>query len=78
MEKKAAIRDFLTSEQIEKAQLVYRTASSSQLHKWLVDQVIRPNMAEINRKLGQENDADYLAYAVEYALTMAAKGKRFV
>ena len=34
-------------------------------------QVIEPNMAAINAKLGQENDARYLAYAVVYALSQA-------
>lgn len=74
--KQVSIGDFLTPEQIEKARLVHRAAPPTRLHKWLVEQVIRPNMTEINRKLGQENDEDYLAYAVEYALTMAAKHGR--
>jgi hypothetical protein len=32
-------------------------------------QVIEPNMATINTKLGQENDARYLAYVVVYVLS---------
>lgn len=73
--KQVALKDFLTAEQIEKARLVHKAAPPTRLHKWLVEQVIRPHMDEINRKLGQENDEDYLAYAVEYALTQAAKGR---
>jgi hypothetical protein len=32
------------------------------------DEIIKPNMERINTSLGQENDADYLAYAVEYVM----------
>lgn len=32
------------------------------------DEVILPRMHTINAITGQENDADYLAYAAEYAL----------
>ncbi len=31
-------------------------------------EVIRPNMAEINRKLGQENDPTFVAYMVVWAM----------
>lgn len=71
--KMVSIGDFLTKEQIEKARLVHKAAPPTRLHKWLVEQVVRPHMKEINAKLGQENDEDYLAYAIEYALTQAAK-----
>ena len=33
------------------------------------DQIIKPNIDRINETLGQENDPDYLAYAVAYALS---------
>lgn len=32
------------------------------------DEIILPRMTEIARITGQENDADYLSYAAEYAL----------
>ncbi len=32
-------------------------------------EVIRPNLEEINAKLGQENDPAYLAYMLEYVLS---------
>lgn len=31
-------------------------------------EIIEPALPEINRRLGQENDARYLAYAVVYAI----------
>jgi hypothetical protein len=33
------------------------------------DQIITPNIDRINKSLGQENDPDYLAYAVAYSLS---------
>jgi hypothetical protein len=36
----------------------------------VLKEIINPNMERINTKLGQENDADYLAYAVEFAVGM--------
>lgn len=37
-------------------------------HSWTLARLIEPNMARINAALGQENDARFLAYAVEYAM----------
>lgn len=34
-------------------------------------EVIRPQLAVINQKLGQENNARYLAYAVAHVLRLA-------
>ena len=56
---KFVISDFLTKDQIKQA-LKLRTAKS------IRDEVIIPNIEEINKKLGQENDPMYLAYACEY------------
>jgi hypothetical protein len=67
MTKMVSIGDFLTPEQGKLAVLIYRRKPAN-LHRELLEQVIRPNIAEINRKLGQENDPDYLAYGLEYAL----------
>ena len=33
------------------------------------DLIIQPNIERINQALGQENDPDYLSYAVVYSLT---------
>lgn len=32
------------------------------------DEVIKPNMDRINRATGQENDPDYLSYAIVYSM----------
>lgn len=56
--KEVRIGDFLTEEQAERCCDLYPD------HKRIHDEVILPNLAEINRKLGQENDARYLSYAI--------------
>ncbi len=59
--------DFLTEAQIKKATELYPNREE------IREQVIKPNMTEINRKLGQENDPDYLAYAVVYVIMRASE-----
>jgi hypothetical protein len=68
------ISDFLTDRQIEQAVALHREyRGTSALHDLLVQKIIRPNMAAINRKLGQENDPSFLAYAVEYVINRGDK-----
>ena len=69
---KKTIHDFLTETQINRAIQIFEEGQAD-LHARLQREVIEPNMAEINRKLGQENDASYLAYAVEYVLQQAVQ-----
>ncbi len=57
--------DFLTPAQVEECVLLYPS------HRAIHDKVIAPNMVEINRKLGQENDPNYLAYLVVFVLGAA-------
>jgi hypothetical protein len=72
------IDQFLTDSEIRLAEKLwqqYRLDGTGQFATAVREQVIEPNMDRINRRLGQENDARYLAYAVEYALLQSA-GKR--
>jgi phosphatidylserine/phosphatidylglycerophosphate/cardiolipin synthase-like enzyme len=65
-QRQITLYDFLTDDEIAQAvELRDRKA--------VRDQIIVPNMERINAALGQENDADYLAYAVEYV--MQASGR---
>ena len=41
----------------------------------ICEQVILPNLEEINDKLGQKNSPLYLAYACEYLVSQALKEK---
>jgi hypothetical protein len=60
--------DFLTDAQIDAALKLYEVHGMDAAAK-ICTQVIEPNMAVINAKLGQENNARYLAYAVVYVLS---------
>ena len=42
--------------------------------KRIRDEIIKPNIDRINKALGQENDPDYLAYAVEYSMVARRVG----
>lgn len=71
MTRSMTLPDFLTDEQIEQARKIYVACQNSDKMpaSEIAKQVIEPNMAEINRKLGQENDAHYLAFCCEYVFS---------
>lgn len=68
--KTMTLPDFLTDAQIEQALKLYE-AHGMDATSAICKQVIEPNMAAINKKLGQENDASYLAYACVYVFMQA-------
>jgi len=68
--KSMTLPDFLTPAQIDSAQALYRKfKGTGKFATECAKQIIEPNIAEINRKLGQENDPKYLAYACEYVFS---------
>lgn len=70
MAKGMSLPDFLTPDQIESAQALYKKyKNTGRFATECAKQIIEPNMKEINRKLGQENDAKYLAYACEFVFS---------
>lgn len=64
------LSDFLTPAQIAAATKLYVEHGMDAVPK-IQAQIIEPNMDTINKKLGQENDARYLAYAVVHACSQA-------
>ena len=66
--KTMTLTDFLTDVQITKAAKLWAAHGTDAVDK-IEAQVIAPNMAAINAKLGQENDSRFLAYAVVYAFS---------
>jgi hypothetical protein len=72
--KHMTLKDFLTDAQIAECVTIAQEPDPSEpsLARRICARVIEPNLAEINRKLGQENDPRYLGYLIEYALTRAA------
>lgn len=67
------IDQFLTDAEIERAHRLYRIARPGTFATRLAAEIITPNLERINKALGQENDARYLAYAVEYVLMQAGE-----
>ena len=67
MKKTVILPKFMTDDQIAQAAMLYKAHGVDAVAK-IQAQVIEPNMDTINAKLGQENDARYLAYAVVYVL----------
>lgn len=73
--KPVTLATFLTDVQIAEATRLYEAkAEGIDATEEILTCVIEPNMAAINAKLGQENDARYLAYAVVYALSRRQSG----
>ena len=66
-QKTVTIGQFLSDDEIKRAFKYKENA------KEICEHIIKPNIDKINRKLGQENDPMYLAYMVQYALTLSSK-----
>jgi hypothetical protein len=72
--KMIAIGDFLTETQAKQALDIYNTTPDGlDRITRIVHEVLEPIMPEINRKLGQENDAHYLGYAIVWAFDQAVQ-----
>ncbi len=71
--KTITLPQFLTEAQIAEAAHLYDEVGGIDVTEKILSRVIEPNMAAINAKLGQENDAHYLAYAVVYVLNQATR-----
>ena len=66
--KTVTIRDFLTAEETDRAVELY-TYHKPAFHNRCRDEIIKPVIDRINADLGQENDPNYLAYAIEAVLS---------
>lgn len=67
------ISDFLSRDQINSAFLIYQKTDSPAQE--ICNQIIKPNLKRINRRLGQENDPMYLAYCCEFAFSKLRNGQ---
>lgn len=61
------ISDAFTDAQIGAAILLMQN-DPDHFHARCRDEIVKPALAEINQRLGQDNDPDWLAYSLEYAL----------
>jgi hypothetical protein len=67
--KTVTLPQFLTDDQIRRAATLYDAHGGQDAVAQIQSHVIEPNLAAINARLGQENDARYLAHAVAYVLS---------
>lgn len=75
MPKMVKLTDFLTEAQLQRAIDLYAMCGAGTFARLYAEEVIEPNIVEINRKLGQENDARFLAYMVESVLIRVQSGE---
>jgi len=68
----ATIGEIFTSDELERAQRLYETCPAGTFATRCAAEVVTPALPRINARLGQENDAKYLAYALEMALAQAS------
>lgn len=73
--KQVSLKDFLDESEIKKIISISKKhdINSSSFITTVHDEVIKPNIAKINKKLGQENDPKFLSYAIQYIFMTAAQ-----
>ena len=73
MNKTISMKDILSTDKLlNEAIRLYEKHRGSELHRELT-KLIEPEMPAINKRLGQENDVGYMAYAVGHALMKSSK-----
>jgi hypothetical protein len=73
MLKDVRISDFLTAREIKLARAIYDKVEPAKRNSCLVAKIIAPNIERINTRLGQDNDASFLAYAIEHTFIVRKK-----
>lgn len=67
MARSMTLPDFLDQKQIESALALYKKfKGTGRVATEIAEQIIEPAKAEIERKLGQEVDSKFMAYACEH------------
>lgn len=67
------IGDIFTNQELEAAKKLYQQVSDAGTHDFATrcaKEIITPILPRINAKTGQENDAKYFAYMLEYLLAV--------
>jgi hypothetical protein len=73
-EKTFTFEELLDKEEVERAYEHYHRPDGTPFAAWAAREIFTPEkMAHINAKLGQENDAGYFAYALEYVLSQGGE-----
>jgi hypothetical protein len=70
--KSFTLPDILTEQEIAQAVELYKTAPAGTFAAKVKEKLVLPNLKRIEEKLGQEMDAGYVAYAIEYVLSSSS------
>jgi hypothetical protein len=68
MTKTIAIGELFTEAELKAATKLYGKCKPGEFNKRVVEQIVKPALPRINKVTGQENDAQYWGYALEFAL----------
>ena len=64
-----SLGELFTPAELRAATKLYCECKPGEFNKRVVEQIVEPALPRINKVTGQENDARYWGYALEYALT---------
>lgn len=67
MAKSFTVGELFTEIEIKRAVLIWKTDRTN-FHRRAVTEIVEPVLPRINKTTGQENDARYLAYMLEFVV----------
>jgi hypothetical protein len=65
------IGEIFTMRELRAAGKLYAECKPGEFNRRVVAEIVTPALPRINKTTGQENDARYLGYALEYAFDIA-------
>lgn len=68
MTKRITLGEIFTADELKRAEKLYKECNGIVFNKRCTAEIVAPVLARINQVTGQENDANYWAYGIEYAL----------
>jgi hypothetical protein len=70
--KQLNLGDLFTKDEIEAASKLFFECKPGEFNRRVVEQIVQPAMLRINAATGQENDARYMGYLLEYVFSQAS------
>ena len=67
------IGELFTEREINAAVKLYNECKPGEFNKRVVEKIVEPAMARINKVTGQENDPRYFGYLLEFVIMEGAK-----
>lgn len=67
------ITEILTEAEIQRAWQLYFDAKPGTFNRLVVAEIVGPNIDRVSKALGQEMDARFVGYAIEYVFNEATR-----